>query len=312
MTKKKKNLVTIVGPTAVGKTALAIKLASLFNTEIISADSRQVYKEMEIGTAKPSKLELSQVKHHFINSHSIYEDFSAGKFEEEGLKVLNEIFKTKNIAIMVGGSGLYVDAICKGMDNIPKDAKIREDLMQQLQNEGLEKLQQQLIKYDPEYYEIVDKENPQRIIRALEVCILTGSRYSTLRTNKEVSRDFNVIKIGLELPRDVLYKRIDLRMDLMIEEGLFEEAENLFQLRHLNALQTVGYTEIFDYLEGKHNKDEAIRLLKRNSRRYAKRQLTWFRRDTEIRWFNLEEIEEENIRKFITENIESSTSKHEV
>lgn len=298
MKQKAKYLIVIVGPTAVGKTALSIKLASLFKTEILSADSRQVFREMEIGTAKPSPEELSEVKHHFINSHSIYEEFNAGKFEEEGLKVLEEIFKTHDTAIMVGGSGLYVEAICKGMDKIPTNTDIRNKLTKQLETEGLETLQESLAQYDPKYFEEVDRQNPQRVMRALEVYLSTGIPYSVLRTRQDTERPFNIIKVGLALDRKVLYERIDKRMDEMVNRGLFEEAEKLYPLRHLNALQTVGYSEIFDYLIGIHDKEEAVRLLKRNSRRYAKRQLTWFRRDSTIQWFKPEE--DEKIKEHIT------------
>jgi len=299
---KAKYLIVIVGPTAVGKTALGIKLASFFKTEILSADSRQVFREMEIGTAKPSPEELSEVKHYFINSHSIYEEFNAGKFEEEGLKVLEGILDTHNTAVMVGGSGLYIDAICKGMDKIPADPEIRNQLIKQLETEGLEKLQEQLARHDPDYFGKVDKQNPQRVMRALEVYLSTGIPYSVLRTRQEVERPFSIIKIGLDLERAVLYERIDKRMDEMIGKGLFREAEKLYPLRHLNALQTVGYSEIFDYFAGIHNKEEAVRLLKRNSRRYAKRQLTWFRRDSSIQWFKPEE--DKKINEYISGLIE--------
>ena len=282
----KKTLIVIVGPTAVGKTSLSINLAKHFNTEIISADSRQVYKEMEIGTAKPSLGELAEVPHHFINSHSITDNFNAAEFEKEALKLLELLFQQYNIVFAVGGSGLYIDALCKGMDDIPAiDPSIRNDLNHLFEEEGIESLQNKLKELDPAYYDIVDLHNPQRLIRALEVCIGTSKYYSDYRKKQETSRPFHIIKIGLEMEREELYKRIDLRMDKMIEEGLFEEAREFFPNRHLNALQTVGYTEIFNYLTGEYDKEEAIRLLKRNSRRYAKRQLTWFRRDREVKWF---------------------------
>jgi tRNA dimethylallyltransferase len=293
MNEDKKTLVVIVGPTAVGKTSLSIKLAKHFKTEIISADSRQVYREMEKGTAKPSLEELTEVTHHFINSHSITDNFNAAEFEKEALKLLDQLFLQYHIVIAVGGSGLYVDALCKGMDDIPAiDPSVREELNLLFEKEGIESLRNKLKELDPAYYSIVDLHNPQRLIRALEVCVGTGKRYSEYRKKHESSRPFHIVKIGLEIDREELYKRIDLRMDKMIEEGLFEEAKAFYPQRHLNALQTVGYTEIFNYLNGEYDKEEAIRLLKRNSRRYAKRQLTWFRRDEEVKWFQAGDFEE--------------------
>jgi tRNA dimethylallyltransferase len=268
-----KFLIVIAGPTAVGKTEIAIQLARHFNTEIISADSRQIFREMEIGTAKPNSSELAEIPHHFVNSHSICDSFNA--------------------VVLAGGSGLYIDALCHGMDDFPEiDPQIREDLNKKLATEGITILQNQLLELDAEYYWKVDLNNPQRLIRALEVCIGTGKKYSTLRQNSTIQRPFGIIKIGLRLERAILYERIDRRMDKMIANGLFEEAQNLFSLRHLNALQTVGYSEIFDFLEEKTDKEEAIRLLKRNSRRYAKRQLTWFNRDKEIHWFEPTQLQE--------------------
>jgi tRNA dimethylallyltransferase len=289
---KNKNLIVIVGPTAVGKTSLSIKLAKAFSANIISADSRQVYREMEKGTAKPSPEELAEVNHHFINSHSIYQNFNAAEFEKEALSLLEKLFREKDVIIAVGGSGLYVDALCKGFDDIPPiDSSIRDDLNNLFEKEGLESLKTKLKQLDAEYYAKVDLQNPQRLIRALEVCIGTGKAYSAFRKKQENNRPFNIIKVGLEMEREELYNRIDARMDNMIADGLFEEAESLYPLRNLNALQTVGYTEIFNYLAGEYSREEAIRLLKRNSRRYAKRQLTWFKRDDDIKWFNANEFE---------------------
>lgn len=280
-------LLTVVGPTAVGKTSLAIELAQHFNTEIISADSRQLYQEIEIGTAKPSKEELAQVRHYFVNSHSIFTEVSAGKYEKEVLELSERLFTTYKYVVMAGGSGLYVDAVTKGFAEMPAIApEIRERLNEKLKEVGLEKLVEQLMSVDPVYAVEVDKNNPQRVIRALEVFTGTGIPYSQWRKPPEKNRKFNVVKIGLDLPREQLYQRINDRMDRMIEAGLFEEAASLYQHRHLNALQTVGYKEIFDFMAGHYNKEECIRLLKRNSRRYAKRQLTWFRKDTGIRWFS--------------------------
>lgn len=289
-----KSLISIVGPTAVGKTAISIKLAKELDTEIISADSRQYYKEMEIGTAKPTSSERSQAKHHFINSLTITQEYNAGTFETEALALLEEIFKLKNQVIMTGGSGLYCKAVWEGFDELPKvDTAIRETLNHELKTYGLDHLVAELFNKDPEYYEMVDKNNPQRVVRALEVIRTTGKTFTSFRKNQGgKSRFFKNIKIGLTLERDELYRRIDERMDAMISGGLFKEAERLYPFRRLNALQTVGYSEIFDYLDGIYDYEEAVRLLKRNSRRYAKRQLTWFKRDEEIRWFSPDDYED--------------------
>ncbi len=286
-------VVVIVGPTAVGKTALSIKLAQEFNTEIISADSRQIYREMEVGTAKPSSDELAAVPHHLINSHSIEEVYNAGQFAEDAEKIISHKLQGKEVVIMVGGSGLYVRAFCDGLDEMPEvPAEIRDQLNRECELGGLEPLLRELKEHDFQYFEQVDQNNPQRVIRALEVIRSTGQAYSEFRNStSKKERAFPVLKIGLEMDRSVLYERIDQRMDLMIEQGLFDEAKGLFDQRHLNSLQTVGYQEIFGYLEGKYDKEEAIRLLKRNSRRYAKRQMTWFKRDEEIQWFETSEYD---------------------
>lgn len=283
----KKTLITIVGPTAVGKTALAIKIALKYNTEIISADSRQVYRELDIGTAKPTEEQLALVRHHFINYLNIEEAFSAGEFEKKALETLRKIFIDADIAIMCGGSGLYVNAVCDGIDEIPEvNLLLREELIAVFEEKGLAPLTRELKLSDPEYYQQVDGKNPQRVIRALEVIRSTGKPFSNFRAKKIPSRPFNIIKLGLELDRHELYNKIDQRMDMMIENGLFKEAKKLLHLKHLNALQTVGYKEVFGYLDGGYDKNEAIRLLKRNSRRYAKRQMTWFKKDKEVKWFN--------------------------
>ncbi len=264
-----------------------MNLAKFFNTEIISADSRQFYREMDLGTAKPNQEELSAAPHHFINSLSIFEDYDVKKFEQDTLSLLRDLFQNHDLVLMVGGSGLYIDAVCHGFDDIPDiDPSIRSQLILDFNEKGIGYLQQKLAEEDPVYYDIVDKKNPQRLMRALEVCIGSGKPYSSFRKNKKDIRDFHIIKIGLERDREELYHRIDQRMDLMIESGLFQEAEKLFPVRHLNSLQTVGYTEIFGFLEGKYDQNEAIRLLKRNSRRYAKRQLTWFKRIPDMKWFH--------------------------
>ncbi|WP_130275871.1 tRNA (adenosine(37)-N6)-dimethylallyltransferase MiaA [Cecembia calidifontis] len=292
----------VVGPTAVGKTSLCIKLAKNFQTEIISSDSRQFYRETQIGTAKPSPEELAEVRHHLIDHKSIFDVYDVKDFEKDALKVIEEIFQTRDVAIMTGGSGLFVDIIAHGMDEIPDiDPQIRTDLIKLYQEFGLEYLQNKLKETDPEYFEEVDLMNPQRLMRAIEVCLGTGKLYSTFRQKKKIERPFHIIKVGLNRDREELYQRIDQRMEEMIAEGLFEEAERLFPYRHLNALQTVGYSEVFGYLEGNYDKEEAIRLLKRNSRRYAKRQLTWFRKDPEITWFHPDQ--ELEIMAFVQEKI---------
>ncbi|MXV17851.1 tRNA (adenosine(37)-N6)-dimethylallyltransferase MiaA [Hufsiella ginkgonis] len=297
-----KKLIVVAGPTAIGKTSLAIQLAQQFDTDVISADSRQFFREMSIGTAKPSGPELTAVKHHFIDSHSIHESFSVGDFEEQGLQLLEELFKNKDIVILAGGSGLYIDAICKGFDDLPKPGKgIREELNSQYAAEGLDPLLQELENADPEYFSLVDKHNPQRIIRALEVWRSTGTPVSALRLNQGNLRPFSVIHIGLTLPREVLYERINLRVDQMVCDGLINEVTRLLPYRSLNALNTVGYKEIFEYLDGYVSLDEAISLIKQNTRRFAKRQLTWFRRNDKITWFEPGQLPE--IRSFLEKEL---------
>lgn len=282
-----KFLILVVGPTAVGKTDLCLKLAKKFKTEIISCDSRQFYKELNLGTAKPSPEELAQVPHHLIDSLSIEEEYDVRKFEQDALRILAKLFRTRNVVIMTGGSGLFADAVVKGLDEIPDvNPEVREEIIREFESRGLEWLQAEVEKSDPEFYSQADRFNPQRLMRALEVYRGTGLKFSSFRVRKKVERSFKTIKVGLNRDREELYRRIDLRMDEMIGRGLFDEADALFGKRSLNALQTVGYTEIFGYREGKYDREEAIRLLKRNSRRYAKRQLTWFRRDLEIQWFH--------------------------
>ncbi|GCC51803.1 tRNA (adenosine(37)-N6)-dimethylallyltransferase MiaA [Chryseotalea sanaruensis] len=285
----------ISGPTAVGKTALAIALAKQLGTEIVSADSRQVYKEMEIGTAKPSSEELNEVRHHFINSHSIHQDFNAGQYEREAYPLLQSLFKTHDHVVMVGGSGLYIKAVIDGFDEIPEvPESIRTSIEEQYSEKGIVWLQSALARLDPELYHTIDKQNPHRLIRALEVCTFTGKSIQHFRGKVKREHAFKLIKIGLEMERQQLYDRINLRMDKMIEEGLFEEAERLFPLRQLNALQTVGYQEVFDYLDGKYDRAEAVRLLKQHSRHYAKRQMTWFKRDQNVHWLEAN-MEVENL-----------------
>lgn len=283
----KKHLICIVGPTAVGKTVVGIKLAQAFNTEIVSADSRQFYQEMEIGTAKPTKSELESVPHHFINSLSIRDSYDVGVYEREALAKLERIYKKHDLAILVGGSGLFVNALCNGLDEFPEvKPEIREKLIMELESAGLGSLNRELQRSDPAYFDVVDHRNPQRVIRALEVIRSTGKSFTHFRKKKPKVRPFDVITVGLELDRQLLYQRIDNRMDEMVASGLFSEAKGLLEFKKTNALQTVGYREIFGFLDGDYDRDEAIRLLKRNSRRYAKRQLTWFKRDSSTTWFD--------------------------
>lgn len=283
---KKPLLVCIVGPTAVGKTNVAITLAQQFSTEIVSADSRQFFKEMSIGTAKPSPAELAAAPHHFINSHSITEAFSVGDFEKSGLHLLEDLFKKHSIVFLAGGSGLYVQAISQGFDNLPKaPPELRAQLNEQLAKEGIEVLQKHLEALDPTYYAEVDIYNTQRIIRALEVCISTGQPFSTFRKHATNERPFELLTIGLNTERSKLYDRINKRVDVMMEQGLLAEVEILLPYRELNALQTVGYQELFDYLEGKKSLEKAVEEIKQHTRNFAKRQLTWFRKNTETHWF---------------------------
>ena len=286
----KNYLITIIGPTAIGKTALSIKIAKHFNTEIISSDSRQFFKEMYIGTAVPSDLELSEVKHHFIQNISIHTEYNVGQFERDSMELLQELFKKHQIVVMVGGSGLYVDAVLKGLDNFPDvNPEIRENLKKELGLFGISHLQDQLKKLDPVTYEKIDLENHQRVIRALEICIGTGKPYASFLTEATAKRNFTPIKIGLTADRQIIYDRINQRVDIMMEEGLLEEVKELVTYKKLNALQTVGYKELFLYLNNEIPIETAIEEIKKNTRRFAKRQLTWYRKDDEIKWFDYQE-----------------------
>ena len=281
-------MISVVGPTAIGKTVKAIEIAEHLGTEIISADSRQFYRETSIGTAKPTPPELSRIKHHFIDSHSISDFYSAGAFERDALDLLTRLFETNSLVVAVGGSGLYLKALWHGFDDMPevKDG-LREQLNEEFVQNGIEPLLNELKEHDSIYYDQVDRMNHQRVIRALEVIRSTGKPFSAFRQSEPINeRPFRNIKIGLEMEREQLYERIDKRMDQMISAGLFNEAEGLYQYKEMNALQTVGYKEIFDFMDGKYDREEAVRLLKRNSRRYAKRQMTWFKADPEIKWFD--------------------------
>ena len=288
-----KTLIVILGPTGIGKTDLSINIAKHFNTVISSSDSRQVYREMSIGTAVPEKKQLQAVKHHFIHTHSIHDYYSSWECEQKTLKLLDILFKEKNEVLLVGGSMMYIDAICNGIDEIPTiDPHLRNEIVERFKNEGLESLQLQLKQLDPVFYNQVDLKNTKRVIHAVEVCLMTGKTYSELRTNTRKQRDFKIIKVGLNRDRAELYSRINSRVDLMMKEGLLKEAQELFEYRHYNSLNTVGYKELFEYLEGNISLDKAIELIKRNSRRYAKRQLSWFRRDDEIQWFHPDQKDE--------------------
>lgn len=280
-----KELIVICGPTASGKTRLAIDTAKKLNTVILSADSRQFYQEMSIGTAKPTAEELAEVKHYFINTLSIEQDYSAGDFESDALQLLNELYQTYDKVVVAGGSGLYIRALCDGFDNLPKaENELRDQLKQELEKHGVDFLAARLQELDPEYAAQVDLANPQRVIRALEVIETSGQKFSALRKKQTDKRPFTIKKYGIDWPREKLYERINLRVDIMLQEGLENEVRGLYDKKHLNALQTVGYSELFDYFDEKIDREEAIRLIKRNTRRYAKRQMTWFRREEGIIW----------------------------
>jgi len=286
MTTDTKKVIFIVGPTAIGKTCLSIALAKKLNADIISCDSRQFYKELKIGSAPPSKKNLTEVKHHFIHNLSITEDYNAGKFEIDAIKLIKKLHQTNNTIIAVGGSGLYINAICKGFDKIPKISKqIRERATVEYRKKGLAWLQKEIKRFDPEFYSNYDTNNTQRLLRALEVFLETGKKISAFKSNKSKERSFEIIKIGLNTERSILYKRIDDRVDIMMKEGLLQEVDSLLDFQQNNALQTVGYREIFEFLNGKNTLERAVEDIKKNTRRYAKRQLTWFRKDKEIKWF---------------------------
>lgn len=290
-------LLVIAGPTAVGKTALCVELAQKLRTEIISADSRQFYRELAIGTAKPTKEEQGGVKHHFIDSHSIQEYFSPGDFEREALILLERLFQKHEVVILTGGSGLYIKALLEGLDEMPEvDLVLREQLMQQLEKEGIAPLWEQLQHLDPMYAAQVDQQNPQRIVRALEVCLSTGKPYSDFRKKQSADRPFQAIKICLDRPREELYARIDQRMDQMLAQGLVDEAIQYQEFQHLYALKTLGYKEVYGHLRGEYDETEMVRLLKRNSRHYAKKQLTWFRHQGEFQFLHPDEVKGEVLR----------------
>ena len=285
-------LLVLLGPTGVGKTNLSLRLAEHFGCPIVSSDSRQFYRELKIGTAAPTEDELSRVKHYFIGSHSIHDEYNAGQYEQDAIKLLDELFRKHKVVLLVGGSMMYIDAVCNGMDEIPNvDTETRAFWQKQYADFGLEFIQNELLKLDPTHYGQVDLQNPKRIIHALEICSMTGRPYSELRTGQRKLRDFNILKIGLNRPRPELYERINARVDKMITEGLLLEAEQFYQFRKLNTLNTVGYKELYEYMDGNWTLDFAINMIKQDSRRYAKRQLTWFNRDKDILWFQPEELE---------------------
>ena len=296
--KHKKTLLSVVGPTAIGKTRMAIALAQHFGTEIISCDSRQFFKELSIGTAVPSTDELAQAKHHFIQHKSIFEPYSVGDFERDAISLLNTLFRTHDVVVMVGGSGLYANAVLSGLDDFPEtDEQIRKELNAQYKAEGIVFLQQKLKTLDPVQYEKIDTNNPQRMIRALEVCMIAGKPYSSFLNKKETVRDFESIQVGLTAEREVLYNRIDERVEQMLEGGLLIEAQDMFPHKELNALQTVGYKELFAFFEGKTSFGFAIEEIKKTTRRFAKRQFTWFHKDSSIHWFDYMTTVEEVLQK---------------
>ncbi len=300
----KKSLIVVVGPTAIGKTATAIKLAKLYNAEIISADSRQFFKEMNIGTAKPTQEELTQVKHHFVNNLSIHDYYSTGDFERETIAFLNEYYKTNDVAILCGGSGFYVTAVLDGIDEFPDiSPEVRENVITIYEHKGIEALQEILLEKDPDHYHNMDIHNKQRLMRAVEICIGSGQKYSSFLIGKKLNRQFTPIKIGLELEREEIYNRINHRVDIMLENGLIDEVKALHSHKELTSMKTVGYQEFFRHFEGEYDFEKAVELIKRNTRRFAKKQLTWFKKDAETHWFS--PYEQEKIKEYINRFIHS-------
>ena len=301
----KPTLLVLLGPTGVGKTNISLQLAEYFSCPIVSSDSRQFYRELKIGTAAPTEVQLERVKHYFIGSHSIHDEYNAGQYELDTIQLLDELFKVHPVVMLVGGSMMYIDAVCNGMDDIPTvDAETRRFWQQQFTDCGLEFIQTELKRLDPVHYEQVDLLNPKRIIHALEICSMTGKPYSNFRTGQKKERSFETLKIGLNRPRPELYERINLRVDEMMGDGLLQEATQFYQFRHLNTLNTVGYKELYEYMNGTWTLDFAVNMIKQDSRRYAKRQLTWFNRDKEVHWFNPED--EQQIMEFIQHKIIST------
>lgn len=298
----KPTLIVLIGPTGIGKTDLSLNIAEHYNTEIISADSRQLYADLKIGTAAPTPEQLARVKHHFVGTLQLTDYYSAAQYEAEVMKKLDELFKKHSVIVLTGGSMMYVDAVCKGIDDIPTvDEETRKTLMQHYENVGLERLCAELKILDPEYYDIVDKKNPKRVIHALEICYMTGQTYTSFRTSQTKERPFNIIKVGLRREREELYARINKRVDIMMEDGLLEEAQSVYQYKNLNSLNTVGYKEMFKYLDGEWELPFAIEKIKQNSRIYSRKQVTWFKRDTDITWFHPDDTD--NIMSFIEERL---------
>ena len=298
-----KTLIVITGPTAVGKTALCLDIAQHFGIPIINADSRQIYKELKIGTASPTKEQLQQVRHYFVGTLSLNDYFSASLFEQQTMEILEREFCEHDYALMAGGSMMYIDAVCDGIDDIPTvDDETRETLKKRLAEEGLEALVEELRQLDPEYYEIVDKQNPRRVVHGLEICLMTGKTYTSFRKREKKHRPFHIVKIGLNREREELYNRINQRVDQMMSEGLLEEAKSLYPKRQMNALNTVGYKEMFAYLDGVWTLEEAVERIKGNTRRYARKQLTWYKKDEQIRWFHPDD--KEKIISYISQDYE--------
>lgn len=300
----KPTLIVLIGPTGIGKTDLSLNIAEHYNTEIISADSRQLYADLKIGTAVPTPEQLARVKHHFVGTLQLTDYYSAAQYEAEVMKKLDELFKKHSVIVLTGGSMMYVDAVCKGIDDIPTvDEETRKTLMQHYENVGLERLCAELKILDPEYYDIVDKKNPKRVIHALEICYMTGQTYTSFRTSQTKERPFNIIKVGLRREREELYARINKRVDIMMEDGLLEEAKSVYQYKDLNSLNTVGYKEMFKYLDGEWELPFAIEKIKQNSRIYSRKQVTWFKRDNDITWFHPDDAD--NIMSFIEERLKA-------
>ena len=298
-----KTLIVLLGPTGVGKTALSINIAEYYKTSIVSADSRQFFKGLEIGTAAPTAEEKSRVRHHLVGMLDVTDYYSASEFEQDALSIISEEFKYQDIIITSGGSMMYIDALCKGIDDVPTiDEKLRQEIYALYEHEGLEPIRSQLRMLDPDFYNEVDLKNYKRVIHALEVCLMTGKPYSSFRTNTKKQRPFNIIKIGLMRNREELYERINQRVDKMMEEGLLNEARTYYPQRHLNSLNTVGYKELFKYLDGEWSLDFAIEKIKQNTRIYSRKQMTWFKRDKEIHWINLSEINDSDALSQIVES----------
>jgi tRNA dimethylallyltransferase len=302
-----KTLFVLIGPTGVGKTELSLNIAEMLGCHIVSADSRQMYADLKIGTASPTPDQLARVPHHFVGNLSLTDYYSAARYEEEAIKCLNHLFQTNNYALLTGGSMMYVDAVCKGIDDIPTvDADTRAFMMERYEQEGLEPLCAELRLLDPEYYRIVDLKNPKRVIHALEICHMTGRTYTSYRTQSYKERPFRIIKIGLRRDREELYERINQRVDIMIKDGLLDEVRSVLPYRDLNSLNTVGYKELFMYLDGEWTLDFAIEKIKQNSRIYSRKQMTWFKRDTEIHWFHPDETS--NIMDFVKQEVTNANS----